>query len=142
MSTRENVLKVANEWCGTPYHHRASVKGHGADCGTLLISVYSEAGCIENFTPRAYSRQFHLHRNEEWYKGYVESWAKPVQTPKPGDVALWKIGRIYSHGAIVVEWPIVIHALAKEGCVMKDDVSRGNLSDKEPLFFTLWADDQ
>lgn len=136
--SREDALKVAQSWIGTPYHHAARVKGHGADCGTLLIAVYSEAGVIEDFKPRKYSRQFHFHKDEEWYKTYVESWGVQVPYPQPGDVALFKVGRIYSHGAIVVEWPLVIHALAKEGCVLLDDVSKGALARAPVLFYDLW----
>ncbi len=139
MGSREDVLRVADEWCGTPYHHRGAVKGHGADCGTLLICVYAEAGVIDKFEPKAYSRQFHLHRDEEWYLEYVKSWATQVETPQPGDIAMWKIGRIYSHGAIVVAWPLVIHALAKELFVMRDDISRGALASRTPIFFDPWA---
>lgn len=139
MGTREEVIKVAREWKGTPYHHAARVKGHGVDCGTLLIAVYSEVGVIEDFQPRKYSRQFHFHKDEEWYKSYVETWATQVEYPRPGDVALFKVGRIYSHGAIVVDWPIVIHALAKEECVLEDDISRGALFRSPVLFYDPWV---
>lgn len=137
--SREDVLRIAEAWTGTPYHHAARVRGHGVDCGTLLIAVYSEAGVIEDFKPAKYSRQFHLHRDREWYKAYVESWASPVPAPQPGDVALWKVGRLYSHGAIVVEWPVVIHALAKEEVCMRDDISKGALADKPVLFYDPWV---
>src|SRR5579864_4635628 len=40
--------------------------------------------------------------------------------PLPADLALWRFGRCFSHGAIVVDWPLVIHAYAGRGCVMED----------------------
>ena len=132
---RAQVVEEALSWIGTPYHHAASVKGAGADCGTLLIEVYSRCDVIEKFKPRKYSRQFHLHRDEEWYKRYVESWATPVDTPQMGDICLFKVGRLFSHGAVVIDWPHVVHAMAREEFVIKDDVSKGWLFGVERLFF-------
>jgi cell wall-associated NlpC family hydrolase len=40
--------------------------------------------------------------------------------PQPGDVALFRFGRCFSHGAIVVDWPVVIHAWHKGGVLMTD----------------------
>lgn len=38
--TREAILREARSWIGTPYVHRASLKGHGADCLGLLRGVW------------------------------------------------------------------------------------------------------
>lgn len=137
---RERVLREAETWIGTPYHHAASVKGSGVDCGTLLIEVYSNAGVIKRFSPRKYSRQFHLHRDEEWYKGYVETWASPVEDPRPGDLVLFKVGRLFAHGAIITQpgWPHVIHAMAREESVIPDDISQTSLKDAERIFYNPW----
>ncbi len=40
--------------------------------------------------------------------------------PLPGDVVLWRFGRCYSHGAIVIEWPTVIHAYLHRTCSLED----------------------
>ena len=40
--------------------------------------------------------------------------------PLPADIALWRFGRCFSHGAIVIGWPIVIHAYAGKGCILED----------------------
>lgn len=137
-SGRSRVVEEAKTWIGTPYHHAASVKGAGVDCGTLLIEVYSDAGIIERFKPRKYSRQFHLHRDEEWYKQYVETWATPVEDPKPGDLVLFKVGRLYAHGAIILDWPLVIHAMAREEFVIQDDISKSWLSKADKIFYNPW----
>lgn len=140
---RDRVVEEALTWEGTPYHHAASIKGAGVDCGTFLIEVYSAAGVIKKFKPRQYSRQFHLHRDEEWYKAYVEEWASPVDTPQRGDVVLFKVGRLYSHGAICIEWPLIIHAPAREGAVQRDDVTTvGWMQDAPRLFYDPWRRDQ
>jgi hypothetical protein len=40
--------------------------------------------------------------------------------PKPGDVAVFRYGRTYSHGAIVIAWPRLIHAYWQRGVVWGD----------------------
>ncbi|HYL49488.1 MAG TPA: hypothetical protein VET84_09005 [Stellaceae bacterium] len=44
----------------------------------------------------------------------------PTRPILPGDIALWRFGRCFSHGAIVIEWPVVIHAYLGRGCVLED----------------------
>ena len=43
---RALVVRIAQEWAGTPYHHRARIKGVGVDCGQLVAGVFEEAGLI------------------------------------------------------------------------------------------------
>ena len=44
--------------------------------------------------------------------------------PRPGDFAIWLMGRSYSHGAIVAQWPVIIHAFARMGAVVDWRVER------------------
>jgi len=44
------------------------------------------------------------------------------QQPLPGDLALFRYGRAISHGAIVIDWPTIIHAYIHAGAVVLDDV--------------------
>jgi cell wall-associated NlpC family hydrolase len=113
---RARVVAEAKSWLRTPYHHRGRIKGAGVDCGMLLIEVFAAAGVIEDFDPGYYPHDWHLHRSEERYLGWVERHAHRVDVPLPGDVLLFKFGRCISHGAIVVEWPTVIHAYLRQGC--------------------------
>ncbi len=32
MTTREDIVRAARGWIGTPYRHQASLKGVGTDC--------------------------------------------------------------------------------------------------------------
>ena len=50
-------------------------------------------------------------------------------------MALYKIGRIYSHGAIVIEWPRIIHAWVGIG-VTQDLGDQGHLGNKKVLFYS------
>lgn len=38
--TREDIVREARTWLGTPYRHQASVKGVGADCLGLVRGVW------------------------------------------------------------------------------------------------------
>lgn len=118
---RTRVITEARRWIGTPHVHGAAVRGAGVDCGRLLIEVYANAGLIPPFDPGLYPHDYHLHQNEERYLAFVERFAHRVDRPEPGDVALFKYGRVISHGAIVIQWPVIIHAYVGQG-VTEDHV--------------------
>lgn len=113
---RERVVRAAESWLRTPYHHRGRVKGAGVDCAQLVLAVYSEAGVIEAFDPGHYPSDWHMHKTEERYLSAVTARATEVPmtpAPLPGDLVLIKFGNTFSHGAIVTEWPVCIHALLR-----------------------------
>lgn len=104
------VCAEARTWVHTPYHHRARVKGHGVDCAHLLIAVYAAVGLIQDFDPGFYTSDWFLHRSEEQYMGWLMKFADRIDRGEPGDVALYRMGRTASHGAIIIEGDILIHA--------------------------------
>lgn len=135
---RETIIQVAKSWLNTPYHHKARIKGIGTDCGQILIAVYSEAGLIEEFEPEDYPGDWMMHRSEERYLQTVETYATRVdRNPLPGDIALFKFGRCISHGAIVIEWPTIIHAYKPSGFVTLDDAE--NNQDLKDRLVGFWS---
>src|SRR5215472_9123156 len=92
---RNNIVRAAKEWLGTPYHHRAAVKGAGADCAMFPLTVYRECGLISNeYEPPEYSSQWHLHRSEERYLAEVAKFAtESSEQPRPGDFVVFKFAR-------------------------------------------------
>jgi cell wall-associated NlpC family hydrolase len=114
------VVIEALTWLNTPYHHQGRVKGAGTDCAMILCEVYEACGLVPHIDPRPYPPDWHLHRSEERYLRWIEDYADKVDEPLPGDVALYQFGRTISHGAIVVEWPTIIHAYRGEGVVLAD----------------------
>jgi cell wall-associated NlpC family hydrolase len=141
---RKAVDRVARSWVGTPYRNCAFVKGHGVDCGMLLREVFVEAGVIEPFDIPSYSPQYFLHQAEEQYLSYVFPRAREIKADevKAGDVAIFKIGKCFAHGAIVVEpgWPHIVHAHAVSKVVRRALGTALHLGDtvNEIKFFSCW----
>lgn len=118
---RRAVVAEAHTWLRTPYHHMGRVKGAGVDCATLLAEVYARTGVVPSFEIPFYPPDWHLHRNAERYLDAILAHAAEIGTlPAPGDVAMWRFGKCFSHGAIVIDWPLVIHSYAGRGCVLED----------------------
>lgn len=111
---RQLVVKEAQEWLRTPYHHGGRIWGlqGGVDCAMVLAEVYHAAGVIPEIPVLEYSPRWHLHRSAELYLEWVLKYAHKIPgPPQPGDLVMYRFGRTYSHGAIVVAWPMIIHAM-------------------------------
>jgi cell wall-associated NlpC family hydrolase len=116
---RSRVVRAARSFVGTPYHPHGRKKGVGVDCLTLLAEVYTEAGLIESPKIPHYAPDFFKHKGTELYLNGVLQYTREVEVAKPGDIALWKYGRCFSHGAIVVDWPHIIHAHVGRSCMLE-----------------------
>lgn len=130
------VLAEAKSWIGTPYHHQARVKGRGVDCATLLAEVYARAGAIATIDLGNYPMQWHLHRGAERYLGWLMDLGDEVTEPQPADVVVYRYGRCFSHGGIVLEWPRIIHSFSGVGCVYADGL-KGALAERPHRFFRV-----
>lgn len=139
---RARVVAVARTWRGTPYHHAARVKGHGVDCAQILAAVFEEAGLIEHLELGYYPPDWMLHRDAERYLDHILGHAREVGEAEANiaDVVVFKVGRTFSHGAIIVDpgWPRAVHAYRPARCVLESDVSIGELGHRERRFFTRW----
>lgn len=141
---RQAVIKEAREWIRTPYHSNARLKGIGCDCLTILSGVWENVSLIERAEIPNYSPQFMLNRSDELYMTGLLKYTKEVDGPAPGRIALWKFGRCFSHAAIVIDWPLVIHAYVNCS-VQEEDVSKCDwlmkMKDGSPRplkFFDFW----
>lgn len=143
---RAAAIACAESWLGTPYHHMASVKGPqgGVDCAFFLIDVYATAGIADRFVPAYYPQDWHLHRDAERYLDEVRQRCGTVEFPLPGDLIVFKYGRTFSHGGIIIEWPKLIHSFFNLG-VIYGDGAQGELAidmksglPREHLFYSPW----
>ena len=144
-SQRAAVVAEARRWIGTPYHACADVRGHGVDCGMLIVRVFVDTGLVPAFDPRPYPQDWHLHRNEEKYLGFVGDRCHEIaiDAAGPGDVIVFKYGRCHAHGGIVTAAkPLsLVHAFSPARAVVEEPVSRNaTLADakREPRAFSLW----
>jgi NlpC/P60 family putative phage cell wall peptidase len=125
---RQAVIAEARTWLGTPFHNGAKIKGAGVDCAMLIEAVFVAVGIIEETYPGRYSSQWHLHRDEERYLAWANHLAVEVDRPQPGDVAIWKFGRCYSHAGLIIDSERVLHAYADNHAVEIDLLRMGALS--------------
>jgi cell wall-associated NlpC family hydrolase len=142
-TARSAVVAEARTWVGTPYHHAADVRGHGVDCAMLLVRIYCDLGLVERFDPRPYTQDWFLHRSEEKYLGFLFECAREVLEPDLGDVAVFRIGRLFAHAGVVSRTdPLtIIHAFAPARCVLEDIVAISELSAKLNMakFASFWG---
>jgi cell wall-associated NlpC family hydrolase len=142
---RAAVVQEAVSWLGTPFHFNACVKGSGVACGPFLIAAYApyalETGLALPVAP-AFPRDWHFHTREDRFLNVVASFCRQVVTPQRGDIALFRLGsadRPHSHGAIVMEWPRVIHAYWKGG-VQEANVEEDEMFKNAGMtFWSVWA---
>lgn len=143
---RQKACAEALLWVDTPYHHEAAVRGllGGVDCAMLPLCVYSTTGLIPFLDPRPYPADWHLHQVGERYREHVEQWATRIEGPPlPADFVLLRYGSVtkrpHNHGAIVIDWPRVVHAVRMEKKVVCNVLDVDTLSLHDPLFYTLSA---
>lgn len=137
MDARQHIIDTAMTWLRTPWHHRACVKGEGVDCAQLLIGVYADAGLVAPFDTGDYPPDWMMHRAEERFLGWISQHAAQVDIPQPGDVAIYTVGRCFSHGAIVLDWPQIIHASNRDRMVCYADGTQGWLAGRDVQFWRL-----
>jgi NlpC/P60 family putative phage cell wall peptidase len=141
---RHRVVAEARRWIGTPYHNCADLRGIGVDCGMLIVRVFVDCGLCDPFDPRPYPPDWHLHRSDERYLGFVFDRCREVDQAQPGDVMVFRYGRCYSHGAIVTRAaPLtIVHAFWSARVVLEEELARNaQLADpaRRRRAFSYWS---
>jgi len=138
---RQSLIDEAKTWLNTPWHHEGRIKGAGVDCGQILIEIYANCGLIERPAVDSYPRDWALHRSEERYLYVVEQYCHAVNSPGPGDIVVYRNGRSFSHGGIVVAWPLIIHAHTQLGVVYAEG-DQGELvkNGRDRRFYSFFED--
>ena len=141
LPAREAVADEALTWLRTPYAHRQQVKGAGVDCAQFPLAVYAATGVIAPTDAGAYCPQWHLHRGEELYLNAVLGLAREIapEAAGLGDFAVWRYGRTFSHGAILLQGARVIHALCGVGVTLGDRAVDEDLKTRPMRVFSPWG---
>lgn len=134
---RRRIVEEARSWKATPYHHGAHVKGAGCDCAMLVLESFVGARIVDRPDIDRYTHDWHMHRSEEKYLATVEKYLHRVDDnelplvdrgpdfrPAPGDVLVWRIGRTFSHGAIVADFPRIVHAYFPSQQVEEENLNK------------------
>jgi cell wall-associated NlpC family hydrolase len=137
LARRAAVVAEALSWVATPYRSAQRVKGRegGIDCLTLVAEVYERAGVVPRVEIPYYAPDWHLHRGVERYLEGVLAYASEVASAEPGDLALFRFGRCFAHGAIVTAWPRLVHAWNGMG-VLEGDATQPLLGGRAARFFS------
>jgi cell wall-associated NlpC family hydrolase len=142
---RAAVVAAATSFVGTPYRHmgRAKGSGGGVDCAQLVWCVFHECGLTPDMPLEPYPPDFMLHQGVERYMKIVLDRAHeiPETRTKPGDVVLYRVGRLFAHGGIIVDpgWPHIVHAWADARMVIADKGDKHRLARRPRKFFSRWS---
>jgi cell wall-associated NlpC family hydrolase len=138
-ATRAAIVAEAVSWERTPYHAHAKVKGVGVDCAMFPAAVYEAVGLAPPINPQ-YTQDWMMHRDEELFLGFVTPYAHEITRADvlPGDFVIWKFGRTFSHSAIVIDMPEVIHAAIQGASVFRTNMDQdSDLAGRKCRFFSV-----
>lgn len=109
---RELIVAEARSWLGTPYRHQASLKGVGCDCLGLVRGVWRTAVGPEPEAPPPYRPDWAELGGDEALLAAAQRWLRPIETPRPGDVLLFRMtpGAPGKHAAVMSGPERMIHA--------------------------------
>jgi NlpC/P60 family putative phage cell wall peptidase len=95
---REDVVKEARSWIGTPFRHQGRVKGIGVDCLGLVVEVYRKVLHVSMGNGVVYGRQPHLPT----MMAEIRKWADPIdwEAALPGDILLFRFEKDPMHFGI------------------------------------------
>ena len=112
--TSAAIVAEARSWIGTPYQHRASLKGVGCDCLGLVRGVWRACVGEEPEAVPAYAPDWAEASGEETLADAAFRHLVPVARDNfgAGDVLLfrWRDGFVAKHVAIAASATSMIHA--------------------------------
>lgn len=120
--TRTQIVRAARSWIGTPYHHRASLKGAGTDCIGLVRGLWREIFGSEPEALPAYSGDWAEATGQEAMLAAAQRHfvTVPIEHIQPGDVLVFRLrtDTVAKHTAIVSDSGRMIHA--QEGVAVSE----------------------
>lgn len=119
---RAAIVAEARRWLRTPYCAGARRRGRGCDCATLVQAVYEAVGLLPPIALGRYdaAAAWAAAGGDAQYVGTLAAYARaiPEAAAGMGDLVMYRLGRGWSHSAIIVRWPgEVIHALVEPGVI-------------------------
>lgn len=142
---RADCITEGLTWIGTPFIFSGTLKHIGVACGPFLVACFApyakDSGRVLP-NPKPFPRDWALHTARERFLDVILAFCAEVETPQPGDVALFRLGaptRPFSHGALVIEWPgKLLHAFHRGG-VEETTAWQLPLRPELAKFYSPWA---
>lgn len=98
MTPREQIIRAARCWLGTPFHHQGRLKGVGVDCAGVIVEVARELQIgdvdMQGYGHRPDSRELERLCHEHMTP-------IPFDEAQPGDVLLIMIDNAPQHLAFL-----------------------------------------
>lgn len=115
----ERLRQVLNSWLGTPFRHRAAVKGVGCDCVHFIVAVMVELGVVKRediyIPPYARDAGWHNYNDDMTrYMDKVEQLEKVGPPYKNGDILLVKFVNVPTHEGIYCDG-LMYHSIWHSG---------------------------
>jgi cell wall-associated NlpC family hydrolase len=144
---RHQVCEIAKLYLNTPYRDHGRIRGAGVDCASLLACIYGPtgAGIIPEIDAGFYPmHEAFLKRGGDGdYLKWVLKYAREITESevKPGDLVMYRVGRGFSHAAIIIEWPRhIIHATQTlHGVISSHGKNEGILVKRPRRYFSHWG---
>jgi NlpC/P60 family putative phage cell wall peptidase len=120
---RQELVRAARRWIGTPYRHQASCLGAGADCLGLIRGVWREVLGHEPELPPPYSMDWSEPQGDERLWRAAEKHLKATgEGDAPGQVLLFRMRQasVAKHLGILSvadASPRFVHAFSGHGVV-------------------------
>jgi NlpC/P60 family putative phage cell wall peptidase len=116
---RTEVVAAARGWIGTPYRHRAALRGAGCDCLGLVRGVWRDLGGADVCLPN-YRADWRDLRHADELLELAQSHLQPAQAgPVAGQVMLFRLGPsvLPRHCGIALDGGRFVHAQEGLGVV-------------------------
>ena len=112
--TRDEIISEALSWRGTPYHHRASLKGVGCDCLGFVRGLYREMCGREPHETPAYPQYNDGGESERLIQALDEHLNRVSPPGAPGDIIVFRLRPNFParHCGVLVEPARFIHAVS------------------------------
>ena len=118
MPTRDDIVRAARRYIGTPYHHQAALAGAGCDCLGLVRGVWRDLYGAEPEQPPPYSPGWGETGTIEHMLDAAARHMVVISIGEAaaGDVLIFRLrpGVVAKHAAILTSRTSMIHAQSED----------------------------
>ena len=134
MITKEDVVREAKTWLGTPFHHQGRLKGVGVDCAGVIVCVAKELKLDSDFEDITDYPRMPDGRLKELLTRYLIK--VPFNERQIGDIVSIAWAKEPQHLAILTEPNKILHAygIGKNGKVVETSLVGKHLNSVKGVY--------